>query len=314
MPKISVIIPVYNSKKYLSQCVDSVLNQSFKNFELILIDDESSDGSDLECDEYLKKDNRVVVVHQKNSGVSSARNAGLDIARGKYIAFIDSDDYIANDYLEVLYNALEKTNSDLAVAYHTRFFTDKINDIKNINDTGRLLIVDSLDKFYKSFNERGNIDVVWNKLYKKELFDGLRFPVSRRYEDVYLIHRLLTKCESFCIIDKHLYFYRQHASSFICNNNKVDLLWTYASLINFYSTEYINNSFLTLNIYNAIKLARELRINKKNNKELNYYRELSCLRKVLKRVIKKRIISIKFSIIVLLFLFCEPICYLVFDR
>ena len=130
MEKISIIIPIYNVKEYLKRCVDSVLNQSYKNIEVILIDDGSTDGSEKICDEYAKKDKRVVVVHQKNSGVSASRNKGIELATGKYIGFVDSDDYIHKDMFEKLYNSLISTSSSISMCnYQLLDVDEKPNDI-----------------------------------------------------------------------------------------------------------------------------------------------------------------------------------------
>ena len=311
---ISVIVPVYNTEKYLSKCIDSILKQSFKNFELLLVDDESTDSSGSICDFYLKKDNRVVVIHQKNSGVSCARNKGLDVAKGKYIAFVDSDDFVDTDYLEILYRSLISSKSDIATVYCTKFSSEDSLQFESDETKPEPLIIDSLEKYYSSFSERGNVDVVWNKLYKKILFDDLRFPPSKRYEDVYLIHRILTKCHSFCITNRHLYFYRQHENSFINNSNKIDLLWVYNGLISFYCTEYLNVSLLTMNIYNAISLSHRLKIASRQGRMPSYRDELTMLHKTLRRVLKKRVVSKRFSVFILLFLICKPLCYALLDR
>lgn len=110
---ISIIVPVYNVEKYLNRCLDSILNQTFTDFELILVDDGSTDNSGIICDEYKTKDNRIKVIHKENGGLSSARNAGLDIARGRYIGFVDSDDFISKDMYQILYNEAEKNKADM---------------------------------------------------------------------------------------------------------------------------------------------------------------------------------------------------------
>ena len=135
-PKISIIVPVYKVEKYIHKCIDSILNQTFKDFELILVDDGSPDNCGKICDEYAKKDSRVIVIHKENGGLSSARNSGLDIARGDYIGFVDSDDYIENDMYELLYNLCEENNCDISSCSSIIHFPNK----KVINGGHELII------------------------------------------------------------------------------------------------------------------------------------------------------------------------------
>ena len=128
MPLISVIVPVYKVEKYIHKCVDSILTQTFPDFELFLVDDGSPDNCGKICDEYAEKDNRVIVIHKENGGLSDARNVAIDRAKGDYLTFIDSDDYVSENHLETMYNALTETDSDIAIANITSFSEDKYND------------------------------------------------------------------------------------------------------------------------------------------------------------------------------------------
>lgn len=207
---ISVIIPVYNVDEYLAECVDSVIGQTYKNLEIILVDDGSTDRSGSICDEYRLRDARIRVIHKTNGGISSARNAGLEIAQGSYIGFVDSDDYIADDMFSQLYMNI-KDNCQISVCFNnvvdgTKIFAecqlpDKITILSN-EEAVKELIVDSTIKNY-----------VCNKLYRAELFSGLRFPEGKIYEDIAINYLLFDRAEHISVIPKTLYYYRMRSGS-----------------------------------------------------------------------------------------------------
>ena len=182
-PVISIIVPVYKVEKQLNKCIESILNQTFKDYELILVDDGSPDNCGHICDEYEKKDSRIKVIHKKNGGLSDARNAGLDIALGKYIGFVDSDDIIHPQMYEKLYNCINKSNLDIVQCKFKRF--KSIEEINiNISDSelnfkeynSQDAIIDLID------NNKINVNA-WNKLYKRELFQNERYPKGKIHED-----------------------------------------------------------------------------------------------------------------------------------
>lgn len=207
MEKISVIIPVYKVEKYLSKCVDSVLSQTYKNLEVFLVDDGSPDNCGKICDEYAKKDERVKVIHKQNGGVSSARNAGLEVCTGDYITFVDSDDWIEPTYVEELYNAIKKYDCDVSVCGF-----NEVNEDGNIKCTSNYkeINVDCCkNNFYEAFFCKNNLrHYVWGILYKKNIFAKLRFPVGINYEDTYIMTDV---CENIvngiAIVKKALYNY-----------------------------------------------------------------------------------------------------------
>ncbi len=211
MYEISVICPIYNVEKYLSRCIDSVLGQTFTNFELILVDDGSSDGCPTICDEYAKKDHRISVIHQKNGGSSSARNAGLNLAGGGYIVFIDSDDYIHPEYLKNLFLAITESKSDMAYCLFKRVYEETESNFAVMpcvykNKT----MCDLLQEWHYV-----EINVVWNKIYKRSLFENprLRFPNGIINEDEYLKPDLFEKIKSVSFVPQELYFYQQRKNS-----------------------------------------------------------------------------------------------------
>ena len=211
---ITIIVPVYNVEKYLRKCIDSILCQTYENLQIIFVDDGSTDGSATICDDYAAKDNRIEVIHKANGGLSSARNAGLDIARGDYISFVDSDDYVANDMIEIAYNAITDKNADLCIfgikwIYENGNNYDKVLPSPISNET--LTKNKAFDKLCSS-NYFYYVTAV-NKLYKKSIFSSLRFPVGRLHEDEFAVHYIFNACEKIVSVKKELYFYVQRENS-----------------------------------------------------------------------------------------------------
>ncbi len=229
---ISVIIPVYNVEKYLERCLKSVLNQSYKDFEILLIDDGSTDNSKIICDKYCERySNKIRVFHKTNGGLSSARNFGLKNAKGKFISFIDSDDFIDKDYLKILYEILIDSNSDISCCDYLR--TDKsVMEQKSISnyDDVELFIGDEILKVYL---ERELVSA-WGKLYKKALFEGLEFPVGKINEDIATIFKVCIKANKFVYIKKKMYVYYKNNMSITkskFSNKNMDLLEAYLEVL-----------------------------------------------------------------------------------
>lgn len=205
MVKLSIIVPVYNVEKYLSKCIDSILSQTYKDLELILVDDGSPDNSPKICDEYAQKDNRVIVIHKPNGGVSSARNAGIDRATGKYIGFVDPDDYITSDMYEVMIQELEESKADIAICGY-----DYINENGQVERpyNNRINEVLTQKQFMSmQFDMPPTIrHVVWNKLFSAQVFTGIRFPEGlHSSEDVYVLIECSKKLNKAVFIHKPLY-------------------------------------------------------------------------------------------------------------
>lgn len=201
MPKISVIVPIYSVEKYLNRCVDSILNQTFTDFECILVDDGSPDNCGKICDEYAKKDKRVKVIHKPNGGLSDARNAGIDVAQGECLSFIDSDDWIHPQMLEILYNGIVKNNVILSVCAYEE--TENEKPFEKI-EKPIFEIQNGMD-----FLVENNVTAVvaWNKLYHKGLFDNIRYPVGKIHEDEFVTYKILYKAGSIAVCDEKLYMY-----------------------------------------------------------------------------------------------------------
>lgn len=213
MPQISVIVPVYNVEKYIHPCIDSILAQTFTDFELILVDDGSPDNCGSICDEYAKKDSRVRVIHQINSGVSAARNHGLEIARGQYICFIDSDDMLHAEYCQTLLNLLKDTKYDFSACATLRFWQDD-RLIESTNP--RIITSFSNAEFFSGQIEHLSEMGPWNKLFRKDALQNIRFTENRRYEDVLFSTDLAQKlCGGVIYTNQQLYNYRQQPDGFM---------------------------------------------------------------------------------------------------
>lgn len=239
-PLVSIIIAVYNVEPYIRECLDSILNQTYKHWEAIVVDDGSTDDGGSITDEYASKDERFKVLHKSNGGLSSARNCGLDIALGDYIAFLDGDDYYDEHYLESL---LEHINDDTIVCCGNIRFVDDRNMIKSKHAVDSMLILDKTDflKFLldgeiafgtKGFNyPLGNY--IWNKVYPAKCFQKVRFPIGKVFEDIYIDMELFLQVENFIIIPDLLYYYRQRSDSIVhCVPVKKDKINYIEALVN----------------------------------------------------------------------------------
>lgn len=209
MPEISVIIPVYNVEKYINCCVDSVLIQSFKDYELILVDDGSPDKCPEICDEWANKDDRIRVIHQKNQGLSAARNVGITAARGEYLLFLDSDDVIHPDCLQILMNCIKKTRAEVALGRFRRF-NESVSE-KDFEPWDGTYVCKSnlqtLDCLFESAERLPSLISACGKLWKKELFQKTGFPVGRLFEDEYTTYKLYFRANQIAFVDTNLYFY-----------------------------------------------------------------------------------------------------------
>ena len=221
MAIIGIIVPVYNSEKYLRKCLDSILKQSFSDFKLVLIDDGSSDSSLLICKEYEEKDNRIVVFHIKNNGPSSARNIALNYVFSKndiqYIAFVDSDDYIEEEYLDVLYNHID--NSDISICSTTIEDSDyNIIGSVDLPYSGRIDEYKYWDLCFKTLY--GWIVYPVCRLFKKTLFNNLRYREHFFHEDQEILHKIISQTKTMFVSSKPLYHYVRHGNSVSTNTSQ----------------------------------------------------------------------------------------------
>ncbi len=208
---ISIIIPVYKVEKYLRNCLDSVINQTYKNLEIILVDDGSPDACPQICDEYEKNDDRIKVIHKENGGLSSARNAGLDKCTGEYIAFIDSDDYVDKMYIEKLYRAAKDKNAQMAIC--SFFYVNEKGNLKKGTKLENKIVSGDEKMNYIYVNPSTCVDVSWGKLYHKNIWNNLRFPVGKIHEDVFVSDLTFNNANAVCFVAEYLYFYLQRNNS-----------------------------------------------------------------------------------------------------
>lgn len=258
---LSVIVPVYKVEQYLEKCVDSILGQTFKNIEIILVDDGSPDNSGVICDEYAKKDKRVLVIHQKNGGLSAARNAGLKVASGKYIAYVDSDDWIVPEMYEVLCNYAYKYDLDMV-----KCLVKEVNDNgegslllpKNIVKNEILTCNEQIGGLLKYYFEGVLWTIACNGIYKREIALKVLFPEGLCFEDNYSSGMYLFYSQKIMMIEKPLYYYRinQNGISKSKNRRPLDIAIVTLRLINELEKQGLHDRdiFKKLNS----KLAREL--------------------------------------------------------
>ena len=267
---ISVIIPVYNVEKYLEKCVDSIINQTYKNLEIILVDDGATDNSGKMCDEFAKRDSRIKVIHKENGGLSDARNFGLDVATGEYIAFVDSDDFLDKDFYEYLMKLKDKTSSDIVECNFIRAYEEDLDifefperkeeAIITTGNMGALELLMSDDDEIST-----NAVVVWNKIYKKSLFDGIRFPKGKTHEDQFTTYRLLAKCECFTTSNQFKYGYFQRKNSIVnstFNINRFDTFEAFDNFLEFFEKNGYNDfkeKILRRYLKTAINFAKLIR-------------------------------------------------------
>lgn len=214
--EVSVIIPVYNCEEYLKKCIDSVIGQSFKNFEIILVNDGSTDNSGVICDEYAKNDERVNVIHQENQGVSAARKKGIEVCNSQYITFIDSDDYIKNDYLEVMLKEIKKSNSDFVCCNSIDIGDNLPNNKKNKDNK---LITDKQALILDYFNRKRYCFCIWGKIFNKDILEKIVFPKMKYSEDTYMILNLFSICRKVHLLAYEGYYYVERSVSSTFLNN-----------------------------------------------------------------------------------------------
>lgn len=238
-PKISIIVPVYNVEQYLEKCIGSILEQSFTDFEIILVNDGSKDNSGVICDTYAERDDRISVIHKENGGLSSARNVGLDLAVGEYISFIDSDDWIDKEMFSILYNNSILYDADIVAGNIAEI--SKSGKIRTFNQD----LVDILLNREQAMNElylnRKLTYSACNKIYRRFLFDGLRYKEGIVFEDMDLSYKIIHKAERIFYTSKTIYFYRYNDESILrrrFNMNRVIEFDIKTEMYNFYFKNY----------------------------------------------------------------------------
>lgn len=212
-PLVSIIVPIYKVEPYLRRCLDSIVNQTYTNLEIILVDDGSPDGCPQICDEYAAKDKRIVVIHKENGGLSDARNAGLDICKGEYVSFVDSDDWVAYSFVESLLQVISQSKAEIGVTSFIRTSNSFTAEIKpetkpNIEE---LNPQQSVKKLWS--DEYVTFVTAWGKLYKASLFTDIHFPKGKIHEDEHTTYKLIYQSKKTVFLNEPLYFYYQRNDS-----------------------------------------------------------------------------------------------------
>ncbi len=239
--KISVIVPIYKVEDYLERCVDSIINQSYKNLEIILVDDGSPDNCSEICDRYAKLDSRIKVIHQKNGGLSCARNSGLRIATGDFISLVDSDDYINSNMYADLIEQIIVHKADIAMCDCEYVYEkDTLVKVNEKPDSLEVSVLDGKKAQYMAFRDdisRIVFNVAWNKLYRKELFQNISYPEGRIHEDEARTHQLMYNASKIVYLKYPYYYYFQRKDSIVgmrISKKNLQLLEAYADKLKFY--------------------------------------------------------------------------------
>ena len=254
-PLISVVIPVYKVENYLERCVNSVINQTYKNLEIILVDDGSPDNCGIICDRYAEVDDRVKVIHKKNGGLSSARNSGIDISSGKYITFIDSDDWVDKEYVEYLYKILIENKCEMAMISH--YITSKYDDIRRSKRESLRVVTNEefLMKLLKVGTQE-NVQYAWGKLYNNFKKTEIRYQDGLIDEDVPTTFKYVVNCKSVVMSDRKLYFYFNNKDSILrqkFTRKRFDLIEVWKIIVDYANkncNEQIAN-YALINLYRA---------------------------------------------------------------
>lgn len=293
---ISVIVPVYNVEKYLRKCIDSIINQTYTNLEIILVDDGSPDNCGKICDEYSKKDNRIKVIHKENGGLSDARNVGIKSAKGKYITLIDSDDYVTKDYVEFLYQLIKKYNAKVSVCKHIVKYEKSGKRFDT--GTGKEYNLTPVDAF-KLMLYGNDMDVsAWAKMYDKELFENIEYPKGRLFEDSATTYKLFDLCENIAFKSEAKYIYIIRENSITTNgfnSKKMDLIISTNEMCNYLIEKYpeLKHAADRRLMYAYLSTLTQLsKSSKKKTEKYNEYRDelMEYINKNRKEILKDNLI------------------------
>ena len=297
MAQVSIIVPVYQVETYLRQCIDSILAQTFTDFELILVDDGSKDKSGEICEEYAGKDGRVRVIHKENGGLSDARNAGLEQAAGEYFMFVDSDDYIAPTMIERLYNSIQSESADIAACNFCYVFDKK--EKKDFSTAMEAEVLQGSEIFYYRKNDRsyGFWTVAWNKLYKSETFRNVRFRFGKYHEDEFWANDIYQLEIRVATIPECLYYYRQRDNSIMGKESiarNLDILEALRERIYIYleKQEYTDQAYKVL-IYSLEYLDKCRRLITNGNEKKLFIQAEKQTKDIIQQLKKRKLSKIK---------------------
>lgn len=261
MDLISVIVPVYKVEEYLEQCILSICNQSYKNLEILLVDDGSPDQCPAICDKWAKKDARIRVIHKKNGGLSDARNVGIEYASGKYIAFVDSDDWIDTNLYELLLYEMQKNNAQIAACKIIKAYEEHFEEQKIISSQKVFSCEEALQTLLRG---QDFCAVAWNKLYRRDIIGDIRFPVGKLHEDEFFTYRVISHASKLILVSEGIYYYRQRPGSIMdtWSIKHLDALDAFHERLSFLKENYPNLyyedkfNFYMACVYNARELLK----------------------------------------------------------
>ena len=274
MDKVSIIIPVYNCRRYLSSCLESVFKQTYQNIEILLIDDGSTDGSGELCDKYAARFEKVRVYHQNNLGPGAARNAGLDIMTGDYLTYIDSDDYVSNDYIQYMYQMIKKENAKIAICGVQVVWKNKDfekNENENIQNFEKLTSKKALENLLYA---EGIEISAYGKLYDKDLWKDIQFPKGKVYEDTKIMYKLFEKAETIVFGRKKCYYYVARIGSISknkgYNKNEEDYIKHTNEMLEYIEKKYpeLESAVKRFDVYAKFRILRMLIYTKPRNREM----------------------------------------------
>lgn len=284
---ITIIVPIYKVEKYIKKCIESVLNQTYNNLEIILVDDGSTDNCGEICEKYAKNDNRIKVIHKENGGLSDARNTAIDVAKGKYIFLLDGDDSIVKRAIEHLYGLIQKYNADIAIGKVREVLESDYNDIEKkdeeLYNNKDVKIYKNKDALETMLYNTEFTNMACNKLYKKELFSGIRYPVGKLYEDLGTTYKIISKAKNTVVTPEVTYHYLVHREGSIMNkeytSERMQALKFTEEILEFVKKEYIEIEDAAISrlymecIFILLKLPRKKIYKEDNEKVIKYLRE-----------------------------------------
>lgn len=240
---VSIIVPVYKVEQYLSRCVDSILQQSYSNLEIILVDDGSPDSCGMICDEYQKKDSRVQVIHKSNGGLSDARNYGIEAAQGKYLAFVDSDDWLDFDMIDILYRVLTSQDADIAECSYRNLYADCVKE--ETSCSGEIICGNNLFALEGMLDWKYFKPNAWNKLYKREVIGDIRYPKGKIHEDEYTTYKYFYNAKKLAYVDISKYNYDCRRTDSITGDKfreaNLDACWAFKERVLFFEENHLNS-------------------------------------------------------------------------
>ena len=300
-PLISVIVPVYNVEQYLERCVHSVLKQSYHNLEIILVDDGSTDKSGELCDQFKKVDSRITVFHKANGGLSDARNCGLDNATGEWVSFVDSDDWIHEDYIRNLYELAMANSCEIAVATYC-IVKDKVAHVKTVKNN-TVKIMDKMESLKSLLYQKHFTTSACAKLFKGELFSEIRFPIGKLYEDVEAIYNVFSLSNQVVFTNEILYYYFQRQTSIVRSAfslRKMDYIYNTKLILDDVKEKYpkLINAALSRVLWADVHVL--VHMDKVSDYSKEYENIWSDIRKYRKKVICDKNVPLKNKVVLIL--------------